>query len=111
MVESLEWEVFGIDESVEFESIEDEINISRAFPNYVEEWVWGWITIRWKWFENIVSIQLSNNEIYESTDYEVVSDTSIVVYISPDLENWEYFFNLMWQSGIYEFPETTIEVR
>ncbi len=96
--------------SLEFYWKEWEISISRFIPNTINLDNDSLIIVQWKWFDDVVSIQLSNNEIFETADFEIISDTTLALNLPSGLNKDEYYLNIMWLDRIYELDYISFEV-
>ncbi len=114
-----EYFIFKVDEfwnledtwkQMSFFDSEWDLYISKIIPDNMPYWEWRVVTLLWWWFDDIISVQISDNQILENTDYEVVSDNTMRVRIPSDIEKWNYFFNMMTQERIYETDYMQFEV-
>lgn len=68
------------------------------------------VLLQWRWFNSIISLQISSNNIFEKTDFDVISDNTLAVRIPSWLNPWNYYFNIMWTDWIYEFNSKFLEI-
>ncbi len=102
--------VVSLNKSVKFEYKNQKLVIFNLAPNKIKNDIPRWITLQWKWLKNTISVQLSDNKIFKKTDFNIVSDSLLLVRIPYNLEIWNYFINIMTLDGIYEFPEYKFEI-
>ena len=103
-------EIIDANQEVVFSDQKRDIYISDMIPSKVDKKTWWLISILGWWFNDIVSIQLSNNRILETADFDMVSNTTLMLKIPDDLETGEYFLNIMTRENIYELENTTFQV-
>ena len=69
------------------------------------------IVLQWVWFSKIMSIQLNNNTILDSSNFEVVSDNLLILKLPKNLWVWEYSLNIMWVDKIYEITNKNFSIN
>ncbi len=90
-------------EKVSFTSSQESINISHITPKQFWYNTQENIVLQGRWFNSVISLQLSNNIIFQTTNFEIVSDKIMIVSIPKDLSTWNYFFNVMTTQKIHPF--------
>lgn len=85
-----------------FEYSPSAINISNISPQSIQNNEDRFIVIQWNGFDKIVSIQLSNNLILKNAEFNIINKQVAGVKIPKGLPIWEYYFNIMDTSSIYE---------
>lgn len=86
------------------------VDVVNIMPNKIENDTYRWLTIQWKWFLDLISVQLSNNNIFKKTDYNIISDNVISVKIPANITTWTYYINIMTLSWIFEFPDYKFDI-
>lgn len=85
--------------------------VLNVFPPNIKNDISRWVTVQWKWFKHILWVQLSNNTVFEKTDFKLVSDSVVAVKIPSWLSAWNYYINIMTIDWIFEFKEKNIKIE
>ncbi len=103
-------EILDTNQEIVFSDQRRDIHISDMVPFQVNKETWWLISVIGGWFNDIISIQLSNNRVLENADFDIVSNTTLMLKISNDLDEGEYFLNIMTRENIYELENKTFEI-
>lgn len=87
---------------ISFNDDENNIKIYDIVPKKVDNKIQKKLVIQWVWFSKIISIQINNNTILESSSFEIISDNLVIINLPKNLLKWNYYLNIMWTDKIYE---------
>lgn len=96
------WTIITSNKKINFYYSQDKVNISNITPKIIKNDIDRYIVVQWNWFSKIVSIQLNNNIILKSTEYEIINDNVLSVKIPKWLNPWDYYINIMDTNNIYQ---------
>lgn len=96
------WEKLVYKENIHFNYEPWNIFIGNITPSKIKNDISRNIVLQWKWFSKIISIQLSNNIVFEETSFNIINDNVMSVIIPKWIDQWEYSLNLMNIDWIYK---------
>ena len=96
------WELLEYEENMKFIFNVSKVNLANITPNVIKNDIDRNIVLQWNWFSKILSIQLSNNIILKSTNFDIINDNVMSLLIPKDLAPWKYKLNIMDIEWIYE---------
>jgi len=117
---NLKWKylLMGVDKSWKLLTSNQMINVRHYKWNLVVSYInpnkvypGGYVTVIWKWFKKVISIQFSNSFITRKTDFKILSDSMLVVKIPYSFLEWKYYLNFMTTDWIYTFNDMKIFVK
>lgn len=104
------WELISLDSTFEVTHSDQKLVIQNIFPPRIKNDTDRWITVQGIWLKNSLGVQLSDNTIFQKTDFKVVSDSVIAVKIPKWLSAWKYWLNIMTIDWIFELKDIYLEI-
>lgn len=104
-------EVLAYSKQISISNDTNSISVYNITPNKLKLDIDKNIVLQWVWFSKIMSIQLNNNTILDSSNFEVVSDNLLILKLPKNLWVWEYSLNIMWVDKIYEITNKNFSIN
>lgn len=104
-------EVLAYSKQISISNDTNSISVYNITPNKLKLDIDKNIVLQWVWFSKIMSIQLNNNTILDSSNFEVVSDNVLILKLPKNLWVWEYSLNIMWVDKIYEITNKNFSIN
>lgn len=109
-IQPIEWQIIPLETQINFTFTNSEISVANITPNIVNNTKDSYIVLQWKWFSDIISLQLNNNIILQKTSFNVINDKVLSVKIDEQLDPWKYHFNIMTTDNIINLDNMTFTI-
>ena len=109
-IQPIEWKIIPLETQINFTFTNSQISIANITPNIVNNTNDSYIVLQWKWFSDIISLQLNNNIILQKTSFNIINDKVLSVKIDKQLDPWKYHFNIMTTDNIINLDNMTFTI-
>lgn len=109
-IQPKQWNIVPLDIQMNFQYSSSKVNIANITPNQVNNNKDSYIVLQWNWFNDIISLQLSNNIILKKTSFEIINDKVLSVKIDKNIEVGSYSFNIMTTNDIIKIDNMSFTI-